>query len=177
MIAMGSWIGASVDTYARIIRHRNLYRWVIIINDGLFWIFQSLLIFFVLLQVNEGEMRFYILLALLCGYAAYRSLLQNAYRRVLEKTIHFIVKTYKFLTNLVLTFIINPTKVLLKLLYRLCIMVVSGILVLLVFIGKIIFMPFIYLFKKLFKRYRIFTNLKQFYMKIVHRLKQIFVKK
>lgn len=177
MIAMGGWIGASVDTYARLIRHRDWYKWVTVINDGLFWIFQSLLVFYVLLQVNEGEMRFYILLALLCGYAAYRAVLQNAFKKALENTIIILVKTYILLKNVVMTLIINPTKVLLKLLQRLCIMVLSGVLAILFFLGRLLLMPFLFIWKKLLIRFVNLSKFKRFYKKGLSRLRRIFVKK
>lgn len=147
MIAIGGWIGASIDTYGRLVRHRTWYKWVTMINDGLFWIFQSLLVFFVLLQVNEGEMRFYILLAILCGYATYKALLQSVFQRVLERTIWVIVKTYLFLKSLVVIMIINPTKELLKLLYTVCMMILTASITVIVFIGKIIWVPFSYIGK------------------------------
>ena len=62
MILMGVWLGVAVDTYGRFM-HPNRWSILLFLSDILFWIVQSLLVFFVLLQVNEGEIRFYIFIA------------------------------------------------------------------------------------------------------------------
>ena len=66
MIGMGSWLGAALDTYNRFLQRQDRTHWIVLINDILFWIVQGLIIFYVLLLVNEGELRFYIFLSILC---------------------------------------------------------------------------------------------------------------
>ncbi|MGO4890182.1 spore cortex biosynthesis protein YabQ [Anaerobacillus sp. MEB173] len=145
MTAMGIWLGLAIDTYGRFVRNRKWYRWVYIINDCLFWIVQALFVFYMLLLVNEGEMRFYILLALMLGFSAYKALLQNVYERLLEKVIQTAILTYRFTKKLIFVFIVNPTKLLLKLLYSLCMMLISLLLSVLLFLWKCIYIPILWI--------------------------------
>ncbi|AEH46137.1 spore cortex biosynthesis protein YabQ [Parageobacillus thermoglucosidasius] len=114
MIGMGSWLGAALDTYNRFLQRQNRKHWVVFINDVLFWIVQGLIIFYVLLLVNEGELRFYIFLAVLCGYAAYQSLFRMIYLRVLEWVISLAVRLYRFFIRLCYYLIVRPVQLLLQ---------------------------------------------------------------
>lgn len=144
MVAMGGWLGIAIDTYSRLIRGRHWNKWITVINDSLFWILQGLFVFFVLLQINEGEMRFYILLALLCGYSCYRALLYTIYIKVLEAIIQGIIKTYKFIKSAIFILVINPTKEILKFVYKLCMMLLSFLITVIFFLLKVIYTPFLW---------------------------------
>lgn len=96
MIGMGAWIGASLDTYQRFLKRQERKRWLVFIHDILFWIVQALFVFYVLLLVNEAELRIYVFLALLCGFAAYQSLLKAIYMRLLNFLIYIFVQTTHF---------------------------------------------------------------------------------
>ena len=113
MIAMGAWLGAAIDTYHRLFLSRN--GWLLFCSDVLFWLVQGLLIFYVLLQVNEGEIRFYIFIALLCGFAAYRALMQKTYRRLLEAVVRFTVALIRALQKAANAVIVKPLQWLIKL--------------------------------------------------------------
>ncbi len=79
MIGMGSFFGVMFDTYQRFLDRPNRKSWIVFFNDLLFWVIQALIIFYILFLVNNGELRFYIFIALLCGFAAYQSLLKGIY--------------------------------------------------------------------------------------------------
>ncbi|WP_100405942.1 spore cortex biosynthesis protein YabQ [Bacillus solitudinis] len=128
MAAMGLWIGAAIDTYSRFSPKKKSFNWFVALNDVLFWLIQGLIVFYVLLQTNNGEIRFYIFLAILCGYAAYQALFKSFFQLILERIIQFAVGFYRFLKRLFFIFIFNPIKYVLQLLYSLCIMIVSAIL-------------------------------------------------
>lgn len=144
MVAMGGWLGIAIDTYSRLIHGRKWNKLITVINDSLFWILQGLFIFFILLQINEGEMRFYILLALLCGYSCYRVFFYKIYQHVLETTIHVIVKIVLFCKTAVIVLVINPTKELLKLLYTVCMIIVRMSKIVIFFMLTILFLPFLW---------------------------------
>ncbi|WNF37071.1 spore cortex biosynthesis protein YabQ [Bacillaceae bacterium IKA-2] len=144
MVAMGGWLGIAIDTYSRLIRGRKWNKFITVINDSLFWILQGLFIFFILLQINEGEMRFYILLALLCGYSIYQAFLYKIYQLVLETTIRIIVKIFRFLKTAVIVILINPTKELLKLLYTVCMMIIRTLKIVIFFLLKLLYSPFLW---------------------------------
>ncbi|TXC85014.1 spore cortex biosynthesis protein YabQ [Metabacillus litoralis] len=124
MFGMGSWVGAALDTYGRFLKRPLRARWVVFINDFLFWIMQGLILFYLLLLVNEGELRVYIFLAVLCGYAAYQSLLKTIYLRILDRLIQTSISIYSLVINIGQAIIIKP----ILLLFQVTITILLGIL-------------------------------------------------
>ncbi|MBS4179722.1 spore cortex biosynthesis protein YabQ [Lederbergia citrea] len=116
MIAMGSFFGASLDTYQRFLKRGKRKRLIVFLNDILFWIIQGLIIFYILFLVNHGELRFYLILALLCGFSAYQALIKHLYLKFLELLINFTIKTALFIRKLLLNLIYRPIKGLILLL-------------------------------------------------------------
>lgn len=141
MIAMGIWLGAAIDTYGRFTKERRSFHWLTAVNDFLFWFAQGLIVFFVLLNINEGEMRFYIILALICGYAAYRAIFQRKYQVLLEHIINFSIATYRFFRSVFIILIYKPIKTLLKLLYSLCMMLITSLITIILFLLKMLYKP------------------------------------
>jgi spore cortex biosynthesis protein YabQ len=127
MIGMGGYLGATLDTYNRFLQRSKRNRWFVFIYDFLFWILQALVIFYVLLQINEAELRIYIFLAILCGYAAYQSLLRLLYLKVLEQCIRLVISCYRILANVFTIIAIRPFFMLIK-----------GLMMILLFVLQII---------------------------------------
>lgn len=123
-ILMGISLGASLDTYERILGKRTFFQWIRVANDFLFWILQALLYFGVLLYMNHGDVRLYLLIAVLLGYAMYRALFETSYRKILNVLLSITHHIVNVLVRFTYFFLVNPTKELLKLLYRLGIIVV-----------------------------------------------------
>ncbi|MEH7390626.1 spore cortex biosynthesis protein YabQ [Bacillus sp. JJ1474] len=149
MIGMGSVFGAALDTYNRFLKRSNRKSWIVFINDILFWVVQGLAIFYILFIVNRGELRFYIFIALLCGFAAYQSLFKGLYVRLLEILISVIVAIYRFLLKLFHYMIYKPVRGLIFAVISLLLMIKKGLVALLIlifriilFICKIILLPF-----------------------------------
>lgn len=141
MMAMGSYIGAAIDTYHRFSKRRNSFHWFVACNDVLFWLTQALVVFYVLLQTNHGEIRFYVFLALICGYAAYQAILRSFYRGLLERCILLTVSIYKGIVSLFQYLVIKPVTFILKLLYSLCMMIVTGCIAVILFLLRLVFVP------------------------------------
>lgn len=110
MIGMGSAFAAVFDTYNRFLNRRKRQKWFVIINDILFWCFQAVLIYFILFVVNFGEIRFYLLLALLCGYSIYQALIKKAYLFLLERIILFLIKMGIFFNKCMNILVFKPIK-------------------------------------------------------------------
>jgi len=127
MIGMGSFFGAALDTYNRFLQRSKRKSWLTFLNDILFWVVQGLLIFFVLFHVNQGEWRFYIFLALLCGFAAYQSLFKQVYLKMLEKLIVLVISLYKFFVRLFLLLIYKPIQALVTVIISIIVMIGNGL--------------------------------------------------
>ncbi|MBM7646453.1 spore cortex biosynthesis protein YabQ [Scopulibacillus daqui] len=142
MTVMGVWIGISLTTYHRFVHPKKKWRWMMIITDTLFWAFQGLFVFFVLLKVNEGLIRFYIFIALAIGYCAYKALFQSIYESILEWLTNVVVKTALMIYLTIKMLIVQPVWILLKLLYRSCKILISVLLSAVLFIVSVIVFPF-----------------------------------
>jgi len=136
MIGMGIIFGATLDTYNRFLNRTRRKRWIVFIYDILFWVVQGLAIFYILFLVNRGEVRFYIFLALLCGFAAYQSLFKRIYVRLLEIIISMVISIYRFLLKMLYYIIYKP-------IYSLIVFIIS----LLIMLGKGLFSLFKLLLK------------------------------
>jgi spore cortex biosynthesis protein YabQ len=139
MIGMGALFGATLDTYNRFLNRSRRKRWLVFINDLLFWIFQALAIFYILFSVNFGELRFYIFIALLCGFAGYQALLKQGFLRFLEKLILFIISLYNFLVSMVKKLLYSPIKWLVVLLITLVLSIAKGLLKAVTFLLKMVY--------------------------------------
>ncbi|WP_099364134.1 spore cortex biosynthesis protein YabQ [Fredinandcohnia onubensis] len=134
MICMGGWLGASLDTYQRFLNRSRRKYFFVFINDILFWIVQGLMFFYTLLLVNEGELRFYVFIAILCGFAAYQSLIKSFYVKALEHIIQAFIRLYGLLLRTGDFLIVRP----IKMLYQLIIVILLGILNVLLVFGRIL---------------------------------------
>ena len=138
MIGMGIFFGAGLDTYNRFLKRSKRKSWLVFINDVLFWIIQGLFIFFVLFRVNQGELRFYIFVALLCGFAAYQSVFKVFYLRLLERLIFFVISLIHFFVKMVYLLIYKPIYVVITTLFEIILMIGKGLLVLLKWILMVV---------------------------------------
>ncbi|KAA0543705.1 spore cortex biosynthesis protein YabQ [Bacillus sp. BGMRC 2118] len=192
MFGMGSWLGAALDTYGRFLQRPKRSRWLLFINDLTFWIVQGLIIFYVLLLVNEGELRFYVFLALLCGYAGYQSLFQSFYMNFLELLIRFVIRMYQFIAKLITTLVFKPIRYIIHLLVVLFISLWGALLVIVKFTINVVYLPIKWISlivwkllpKKVkmffvnvagvFKRIKNFKNIWQKWVRFIQRLKNKF---
>ncbi|KOO42335.1 spore cortex biosynthesis protein YabQ [Priestia koreensis] len=142
MISMGSYLGAALDTYHYFFNRSKRSSWLVFINDLLFWFLQSLLVFYVLFTVNEGELRFYAFLALICGFAMYQALLKGMYMRVLVFLVQTIVRIYKVLVRTIKLLFVSPIFFLVKMVLAVLLGGIQILLKLALFLLKIIFAPF-----------------------------------
>jgi spore cortex biosynthesis protein YabQ len=150
MIGMGSLFGVMFDTYQRFLDRPNRKSWIVFINDLLFWVIQALIIFYILFLVNNGELRFYIFVALLCGFAAYQSLFKGIYLKLLEAMIRSVIALYQFFRRGFQLLIYKPVVGIIQLLISIIILLGRGtfslvkfILKVLLFILKILWVPIV----------------------------------
>ncbi len=137
MIGMGSLFGVMFDTYQRFLDRPNRKSWIVFLNDLLFWVIQALIIFYTLFLVNNGELRFYIFIALLCGFAAYQSLIKGLYLKLLEMIINTIIAIYRFMRRTFHLIIYKPVLGLFQLVISTFILLGRGLLSLVQFVLKV----------------------------------------
>jgi spore cortex biosynthesis protein YabQ len=138
MIGMGSLFGVMFDTYQRFLDRPNRKSWIVFFNDLLFWVIQALIIFYILFLVNNGELRFYIFVALLCGFAAYQSLFKGVYLRLLEFMIKTAIAIYRFIRRAFQLLIYKPVVGLIQLVISIIILIGRGLFSLVKFVLKVL---------------------------------------
>ncbi|PKG22484.1 spore cortex biosynthesis protein YabQ [Niallia nealsonii] len=153
MIGMGLFFGISLETYQYFLKRPVRKRLIVFFHDLLFWIFQALLLFYVLFLVNQGEVRIYIILALFLGFAIYQALLKKVYLRLLKLVISISIRFYQLIVKLLINLVYKPIKSLIFLLISIVVFLYKGLMALaraavrvLSFILKIMFLPFKWLF-------------------------------
>ncbi|SDK60501.1 spore cortex biosynthesis protein YabQ [Sediminibacillus albus] len=177
MIAGGVYVGAAIDTFRRFEKgwkHRLFFSYSL---EICFWLLQTLILFYLLYRVNQGELRLYIFLAILCGFAAYKALFEQMYRKLLEKLIDLTRLIYRFFSRLFKLLVIKPITGL----FRLIFLALTGfwivLLWLLAVIVKVLIFPFQLLIKMVWalmpqylKKY--FYKVAGFYSKIKNTLRK-----
>ncbi|MYL51582.1 spore cortex biosynthesis protein YabQ [Halobacillus litoralis] len=109
MIGGGMFVGASLDTFERFFGKRKR-GWLEIIYQLSFWLFQASFLFYLLYLANYGELRVYVFVAIVCGFAAYRALFQNLYLKTLEMWIRISMAVFRFLKKTGYYLIFIPSK-------------------------------------------------------------------
>ncbi|MEB2359605.1 spore cortex biosynthesis protein YabQ [Bacillus pumilus] len=110
MVAMGIWLGASLDTYKLFVNREKTAKWLLIIHDLLFWLVQGLLFFYVLLLTNEGEFRVYIFLAVALGFSMYQALMKQLYMNILKFVVMCVYQAALILKRLVKSIVFQPIR-------------------------------------------------------------------
>lgn len=141
MTAAGAWLGIAIDTFSRLLKRSSRKHWIVFMNDVLFWVVQGLIVFYLLFSVNEGELRFYVIVALLCGFSAYQGLLRSIYLKWLEQVILLVKRIIRFFRNLFHAMFVKPVKLLLQLLLGLVMMLLHFLKTVIVVTGKVLFAP------------------------------------
>ncbi|WP_077614571.1 spore cortex biosynthesis protein YabQ [Caenibacillus caldisaponilyticus] len=149
MTAVGGWIGCALTIYQRFFHPKKRRQVFLLLTDTLFWAVQGLVVFLVLLYVNQGEVRFYIFLALALGFSAYKALFETIFKKGLEGVIRSVLFVMRLIRQAIAFSFIYPALVLLKLLYRLGKMIGRFLLALLLVLLKLIYVPLRWGFKRL----------------------------
>ncbi|WP_053368685.1 spore cortex biosynthesis protein YabQ [Bacillus sp. FJAT-27245] len=131
MVSAGVGFGAMLDTYQRFLNRPKRKNWITFINDILFWVVQALIVFYILFHVNKGEIRFYIFIALMCGFAAYQALLKGAYLWLLDRVIHAAAVAGSIVAKTVRLLIFKPVAGLAQLAIALILLLFKAVLSLL----------------------------------------------
>ncbi|MFD1362569.1 spore cortex biosynthesis protein YabQ [Lentibacillus salinarum] len=111
MISMtcgGFYLGMALDTFRRLSIYWRPRVFLVYVMEISFWLTQTLLLYYVLFRVNSGELRFYVFVALLLGFAMYQALAAKVYKRLLERVIRMTMSIYHMLANMIRAIIVTP---------------------------------------------------------------------
>ncbi|WP_099158888.1 spore cortex biosynthesis protein YabQ [Virgibacillus ndiopensis] len=151
MVIAGFYLGMVQDTYRRFTKHWKGKLFLTYFMEISFWLSQTLILFYVLFRVNAGELRFYVFLACLLGFAAYQGLASNLYKRLLERVIKIVLMCYRFIKNLVQMIIIAPIKYVIQILITVILFIGHLLLTIFLFIVKLIYTPLKWIFMTIYR--------------------------
>lgn len=118
MFASGAFLGFFLDIYRVLARRFSLRGWPITLFDLLFWLAAACFVFAVLLWSNWGEMRFYIMIAIIAGILCYLRLLTRPVTRILVTLLKMIERLIKLLIRVVNVLVYRPVVRISLLLWR-----------------------------------------------------------
>jgi len=146
MILGGFYLGIALDTFRRFSMYWRRPVWLLYTMEVLFWLMQTIILFYLLFTANQGEIRVYIYAATLLGFAAYQALAKKIYKRLLEHLIQIISAIIHFIANIIRILIIVPIKGLITIVLAILLFLIQAILTILQFLLKVLFLPFKWIF-------------------------------
>ncbi|WP_163539354.1 spore cortex biosynthesis protein YabQ [Gracilibacillus sp. YIM 98692] len=151
MIGAGVYVGIAYHTYNRVANFwagSSISKYVL---EIIFWLLQAGILYGILYFVNEGIIRMYIFLAILCGYAMFKALLEQTYDRWLDKLFKIISHIYRIIARCFYFMVIKP----IMLIVALITFVVTKLFLLIIYmvkwISKLIYYPIHLLFTLIYK--------------------------
>ncbi len=116
MIVGGIYLGMANETLRRFAPYWQ--RSVVLTYgiESLFWLIQTGLLYYALFQINYGELRLYLFVALIFGFLCYQQFFRTVYKTLLE----FGIKIVKSLLLILYKIIIVPILYIVALLRKLC---------------------------------------------------------
>ena len=140
MIGGGIFVGASLDTFERFFYKRKK-SWLEVFYQLSFWLFQAAFLFYLLYLANYGELRVYVFVAIVCGFAAYRALFQNLYLKTLEIIIRIGLAIIRFIKKTIYYLIFVPAKTIIFLIISLLLGVYKILLKGIIILFLVVFYP------------------------------------
>lgn len=144
-------MGMILDTFRRASSHWKNSVFLTYLMEISFWLSQTMLLFYILYRVNAGELRFYVFLALLLGFASYQALAADVYKKLLEHIIKIALSVYRFIARLIYMIVIKPIIFVFTLFFSAIAYILQVLFIVLLTIVKIIFAPFKWLLQFLYR--------------------------
>ncbi len=108
MVLSGVYVGASYHTFKRLERlwfSSIVWKYLLELT---YWLLQAVVLYGILFLINEGILRFYVFLAIICGYAMYKSLFEKPFSRLLDVIFRIFHHIYRFLYRTIELIIVKP---------------------------------------------------------------------
>lgn len=147
MIIGGFYLGIMLDTFRRFTVYWKNNNFLTYFLEIFFWLVQMFILFYILFRMNAGEVRFYIIVACLLGFAMYKALAAPLYKKVLEQVIRAFLWMYNLIIKVLDMIIITPLKWVLHIVITVLIFFLQLLVTCSLFILKLIFYPFKLLFQ------------------------------
>lgn len=97
--ALGAFLSFIYDifrAFRRLIKHKN---WAINLQDIIYWLFCPVYIFYIVLRLNYGELRWYIILAIFLGSILYFSTISSFLMKILIRFMSILFYPFKIILN------------------------------------------------------------------------------
>lgn len=134
MLACGCLMGMGFDTY-HVFKNRGRFpRWIVFLLDVLFWLTSIYLVFYVLIKINDGIVRFPVFLGLLAGAWLYFLLGSKNYIQFLQAVIQFSIRLYRLLVRILDLLLVGP----IRFLFRIVWMILTSLFSLLIALGRMV---------------------------------------
>ncbi|HLR40321.1 MAG TPA: spore cortex biosynthesis protein YabQ [Virgibacillus sp.] len=151
MVLGGLYLGIAKDTFRRFSPYWKNKWFINYVMEICFWLTQTFLLFYVLFRINGGELRVYVFLACLLGFAMYQALASALYKKVLESIIRVFTAIYRLFAKIVRALIITPIQWTVRLLLASFLRIMQIIFTVFIFIAKCIFLPIIWFLKMVYR--------------------------
>ncbi|TMN22335.1 spore cortex biosynthesis protein YabQ [Lentibacillus cibarius] len=151
MTAGGFYLGMILDTYRRLSIHWKSSPFMKYFMEIIFWLTQTMVLYYVLFRVNSGELRFYVFLACLLGFSMYQGLAANVYKAFLEHMIRVVTAMYRFCKRTVQVLVITPVLSLVRFTITIAAFILHVLITLLHWLFKIIYIPCFWLCRLVFR--------------------------
>ena len=80
-----------INVFRKIIKHHKIF---IQIEDFIYWTVSALILFFIMLKENFGEIRGFLILGAFIGMLLYFLILSKLFLSISEKVLHFLKKVF-----------------------------------------------------------------------------------
>lgn len=98
---LGLFSGVILHYYQLLLRNARVTRIYVYILDLIFWVLMVMVVFMGMLYINQGEMRSYVLIALIFGAVTYFKTLSARWEQALLKLADGTIAAVKLLTKVV----------------------------------------------------------------------------
>lgn len=133
-IVGGIYLGIANDTFRRFSSLWSKSRVLTYLLEILFWLSQVTILFYMLYELNYGEIRFYYFIALTFGFTVYITFFQSLYKKLLHLFIIFVTKMLAILYKLCVAPIIYIIRLLIRLLISILRIIVKIVIAIIKFI-------------------------------------------
>ncbi|MGM8213034.1 spore cortex biosynthesis protein YabQ [Virgibacillus sp. W0430] len=154
MLAMtigGIYLGFALDTFRRLtaaLAKKTVFYYVLEVS---FWFLQTVLLFYLLFQVNGGELRFYVFLACLFGYSIYQVMFSAIFKKALEHILLIVETLFRWIKALVNRLLIQPIRWLVRILFIVMLALVQGFITILLWLLKLIYVPLTWVLSAIYR--------------------------